>query len=246
MINSENLTIQKNLYFNNNSILNIKQNSKITSMIFDYYDTLFFGFSDGSIIKYKFNEEPLNLKFDSQFKNISSNSEDEFDNIKCIFSTDRLIQNQEGNSMGVINMNFNEDLTDFISGNYKNYVNTNDILCTENVNEEKSFNTKSSGDTKSQNSFDSENLKTNINGKIENKIKINEKNDNIDLISRSNNYGLIENLDSEFINESKIHLKKEKSPLIKNIEERNLLFFLNINNLISIIIYLIKIEFFIL
>lgn len=152
LINSENLTIIKSLYFNNNSILNIKQNSKITSINFEYSDTLFFGLSDGSIIKYKFNEEPINLKYDSQAKNTSATTEDEFDNIKCIFSTDRLMQNYDPNS------NLNGDFADYNLDNLGMNYNNNEILIPENDNQDNSFLTKSS-ENSAGDSFNSGNSK---------------------------------------------------------------------------------------
>lgn len=178
LINTENLTIIKSLFFNNNSILNIKQHSKITSINFELADTLFFGLSDGSIIKYKFNEEPINLKYDNcQDKNNSVTTEDEFDNIKCIFSTDRLIQNYEPSS------NLNGDFADYNLDNLGiNYYN-NEVLIPEDSNEDNSFRTKSSeGSGKdSLNSQKSKFLDNNLNIEESSKKAENEEIENLDV-----------------------------------------------------------------
>jgi len=203
LINSENLTIIKNLYFNNNSVLNIKQNSKITSINFDCFDTLFFGLSDGSIIKYKFNEEPINLKLDSLSNNIAASSEDEFDNIKCIFSTDRLIQNYDG-----INSNPNIDFSDYNIGNFglnNNNINNNfnEIMIAEDVvNEDKSFLTRSSENT--DNSFHSKNSKI-----IKNDINVIDNSSD----GKNSNFNVeVENLDVREVNK-KIYVDSEGNKL---------------------------------
>lgn len=152
LISSENLTILRSLYFNNNSILSIKQNSKITALNFDYPDTIFFGFSDGSIIKYKFNEDSMNLKFDNQAKNICTSSEDDFDNIKCIFSTDRLIQNFEAQNNSGENEINNNNNSENLGLNYY----YNEVVIPDENNEEKSFHTKSSGEINNNNAESSQ------------------------------------------------------------------------------------------
>ncbi len=178
LINSENLTIVKSLYFNNNSALKIKHNSKITSINFEYADTLFFGSSDGSIIKYKFNEEPFNLKFDTQDKNTSATTEDEFDNIKCIFSTDRLILNYDPNSNFIGDFNDNNNMEN-LDGNYNDF-NSNQVIIQEDTNESNSFLTKSSDNSRGD-SIKSGNSKANDS---ENLLKddkhFNKENDEVD------------------------------------------------------------------
>jgi hypothetical protein len=52
-------------------------------------DTFILGYSDGSIIKSRFNEEPINLKYKKTVEmNSYTNTDDEFENIKSLFSTD--------------------------------------------------------------------------------------------------------------------------------------------------------------
>jgi hypothetical protein len=71
--------------FNNNNNLSIRDTCKITVINFKLNDTIFVGYSDGSIVKAKFNEEALNLKLkNTKIENI----EDEFENIKSVFSSD--------------------------------------------------------------------------------------------------------------------------------------------------------------
>lgn len=89
-INTENLTIVRTLLLNT-SKLNIKDNSRITSINFKLADTIFIGYSDGSIIKAKFNEDPLNLLLENSAK--FNSSEDEFQNIKSVYSTDYINTN---------------------------------------------------------------------------------------------------------------------------------------------------------
>jgi hypothetical protein len=86
LLNSQNLTPLKTITFN----IGIKEGSRISALNFKLSDTLVVGYSDGSIIKARFNEEPINLKH-KNIVNMSSyiNTEDEFENIKSIFSTDK-------------------------------------------------------------------------------------------------------------------------------------------------------------
>lgn len=68
--------------------LRLKENSKITSISFKLNDTVLLGYSDGSIIKSKYNEEPLNLIFENRHKKTVTSDEEEFENIQSVFSTD--------------------------------------------------------------------------------------------------------------------------------------------------------------
>jgi hypothetical protein len=87
LLNSENLSILKTLTYN----IGITEGSRITALSFKLTDTLILGYSDGSVIKTRFNEEPINLKHKKTVEiNAYVDAEDEFENIRSIFSTDKL------------------------------------------------------------------------------------------------------------------------------------------------------------
>jgi hypothetical protein len=92
-LNTENLTIIRTLTLSYNPKLRIKEGSRICSCDFSLSDTTFFGFSDGSIIKCRMYEDPINLIHDNLIR--FKTSEDEFENIKSVFSTDNNFS-QEG------------------------------------------------------------------------------------------------------------------------------------------------------
>lgn len=97
LINTDNLTLLRSISFNNDINLMIKENSTITALNFKLNDTVFLGYSDGSIIKVKFNEPPINLLYENSNKYLVS-AEDEFENIKSVFSTDVINRRQNTNS----------------------------------------------------------------------------------------------------------------------------------------------------
>jgi hypothetical protein len=105
LINTDNLTLLRSLSFNNDMNLMIKENSTITALNFKLNDTVFLGYSDGSIIKVKFNEQPINLLYENSNKFLVS-AEDEFENIKSVFSTDVINRRQNTNSSSnILNTN---------------------------------------------------------------------------------------------------------------------------------------------
>lgn len=88
LINTENLTIIRSFLFNNNLKLRIKDNSKVTALNFKLADTLLVGYSDGSIIKSKLNDDPFNLLYENTVNKFKISADDEFEKIKSVFSTD--------------------------------------------------------------------------------------------------------------------------------------------------------------
>lgn len=110
LLNSENLTPLRVINNFNYAKLHIKENSRIMSVNFSLLDTIFLGFSDGSVIKSKFNDDPVNLRIknNSTYLRTYDNNEDEFENLKSVFSSDK-INYQESN---ISNNNYSEMQSD--------------------------------------------------------------------------------------------------------------------------------------
>jgi len=91
IILSENLIILKNFNFATNLLLEINPNSQIRTINFKLDDTIFVGYSDGSIIKAKVSENiQINLSKENSNTEKFKNPEDEFASIKSIYSTDNM------------------------------------------------------------------------------------------------------------------------------------------------------------
>lgn len=85
--------------------MRIKEDSRITALNFKLSDTVFLGYSDGSIIKLKLNEQPINLLYDHTNLFLIS-AEDEFEKIKSVFSSDIIRMKQSGS---ILNFSIKED-----------------------------------------------------------------------------------------------------------------------------------------
>lgn len=129
------MTLLRSTAYNNDLSLGIKENSKITVLNFKLSDTVFLGYSDGSIIKAKFNEQPINLLYENSNK-FKVSAEDEFENIKSVFSTDMIIRKNSGNN--VTNSSYivcgthnsgNMTNKNKTNGNYKIYMNIYLMMC---------------------------------------------------------------------------------------------------------------------
>ena len=91
---TENLTINRTINIMKKNNLQIRDNSKISCINFHLNDSLLIACSDGSVIKCKLNDEPVNLLYEIKGNNFKS-PEDEFASIKNVFSTDSTINNNK-------------------------------------------------------------------------------------------------------------------------------------------------------
>ena len=84
-ISTENLSVNQIINVLTNTNLKIKDNSLISCINFQLNDALLIACTDGSVIKCKLNEDPVNLLY--EFKdNLYKNPEDEFVSITNVFS----------------------------------------------------------------------------------------------------------------------------------------------------------------
>lgn len=86
-ISTENLTVNRTISILTKADLRIKDNSKISCINFHLNDALLMACSDGSVIKCKLNDEPVNLLYEIAGNKFKS-PEDEFESIKNVFSSD--------------------------------------------------------------------------------------------------------------------------------------------------------------
>ena len=84
-ISTENLSINQIVNVLTNTNLKIKDNSLISCINFQLNDALLIACTDGSVIKCKLNEEPVNLLYEFK-ENLFDNPEDEFVSITNVFS----------------------------------------------------------------------------------------------------------------------------------------------------------------
>ena len=84
-ISTENLSINQIINIVTNTNLKIKDNSLISCINFQLNDALLIACSDGSVIKCKLGEEPVNLLYEFK-ENLFKNPEDEFVSITNVFS----------------------------------------------------------------------------------------------------------------------------------------------------------------
>ena len=84
-ISTENLSINQIINVLTNTNLKIKDNSLISCINFQLNDALLIACSDGSVIKCKLGEEPVNLLYEFK-ENLFKNPEDEFVSITNVFS----------------------------------------------------------------------------------------------------------------------------------------------------------------
>ena len=84
-ISTENLTINQTINVLTNTNLKIKDNSLISCINFQLNDAILIACTDGSVIKCKLNEEPVNLLYEFK-ENLFKNPEDEFVSITNVFS----------------------------------------------------------------------------------------------------------------------------------------------------------------
>ena len=84
-ISTENLSINQIINILTNTNLKIKDNSLISCINFQLNDALLIACTDGSVIKCKLNEEPVNLLYEFK-ENLFKNPEDEFVSITNVFS----------------------------------------------------------------------------------------------------------------------------------------------------------------
>ena len=84
-ISTENLSINQIINVLTNTNLKIKDNSLISCINFELNDALLIACTDGSVIKCKLNEEPVNLLYEYK-ENLFKNPEDEFVSITNVFS----------------------------------------------------------------------------------------------------------------------------------------------------------------
>ena len=84
-ISTENLSINQIINVLTNTNLKIKDNSLISCINFQMNDALLLACTDGSVIKCKLNEEPVNLLYEFK-ENLFTNPEDEFVSITNVFS----------------------------------------------------------------------------------------------------------------------------------------------------------------
>ena len=85
LISTENLSINQIINVLTNTNLRIKDNSLISCINFQLNDALLIACTDGSVIKCKLNEEPVNLLYEFK-ENLFKNPEDEFISITNVFS----------------------------------------------------------------------------------------------------------------------------------------------------------------
>ena len=108
---TENLTINRTINIMKKNNLQIKDNSKISCINFHLNDSLLIACSDGSVIKCKLNDEPVNLLYEIQ-GNYFNSPEDEFASIKNVFSTDSNIFNNNNKQSFIIKNKKNEQITE--------------------------------------------------------------------------------------------------------------------------------------
>ena len=84
-LSTENLSINQIINVLTNTNLKIKDNSLISCINFQLNDALLIACTDGSVIKCKLNEEPVNLLYEFK-ENLFKNPEDEFVSITNVFS----------------------------------------------------------------------------------------------------------------------------------------------------------------
>ena len=84
-ISTENLSINQTINVLTNTNLKIKDNSLISCINFQLNDAILIACTDGSVIKCKLNEEPVNLLYEFK-ENLFKNPEDEFVSITNVFS----------------------------------------------------------------------------------------------------------------------------------------------------------------
>ena len=84
-ISTENLSINQIINVLTNTNLKIKDNSLISCINFELNDALLIACSDGSVIKCKLGEDPVNLLYEFK-ENLFKNPEDEFVSITNVFS----------------------------------------------------------------------------------------------------------------------------------------------------------------
>ena len=123
-ISTDNLTINQTINVLTNTNLKIKDNSLISCINFQLNDSVLIACSDGSVVKCKLNEEPVNLLYEFK-ENLFKNPEDEFESITNVFSnlldnwnddefftikedSDIISENYEGKS-GISNFKFSKD-----------------------------------------------------------------------------------------------------------------------------------------
>jgi len=87
LIITEQFTIIRTTTIDYNKLY-IKESSRILSLNYKLRDSILLGYSDGSVIKLKYNEEPKNLIYQISNKKVIKSEEEEFQNIKSIFTTD--------------------------------------------------------------------------------------------------------------------------------------------------------------
>ena len=98
-ISTDNLTINQTVNVLTNTHLKIKDNSLISCINFQLNDSVLIACSDGSVIKCKLNEEPVNLLYEFK-ENLFKNPEDEFESITNVFSN--LLDNWNDDSLFTI------------------------------------------------------------------------------------------------------------------------------------------------
>ena len=87
LVSTETLTINRTVSILTKGDLHISDNSKITCINFKLNNAVLLACSDGSVIKCKLNDEPVNLLYETSQMKFSS-PEDEFESIKNVFSSD--------------------------------------------------------------------------------------------------------------------------------------------------------------
>ena len=118
-ISTENLTITQTINVLTNTNLKIKDNSLISCINFQLNDAILIACTDGSVIKCKLNEEPVNLLYEFK-ENLFKNPEDEFVSITNVFSN--LLDNWTDDSFFTIK----ED-NDIIDENNRNSFSNNNL-----------------------------------------------------------------------------------------------------------------------
>ena len=110
-ISTENLTVNRTINILTISNLRISDNSKISCINFHLNDALLIGCSDGSVIKCKLNDEPVNLLYEIKGNKFIT-PEDEFASIKNVYSSDvdnptEIIEDEEDNNNYNMSFNYN-------------------------------------------------------------------------------------------------------------------------------------------
>jgi len=118
-ISTENLNINQTINVLTNTNLKIRDNSLISCINFQLNDAILLACTDGSVIKCKLNEEPVNLLYEFK-ENLFKNPEDEFVSITNVFSN--LLDNWNDDSFFTIK----ED-NDIMDENNKNNYNNNSL-----------------------------------------------------------------------------------------------------------------------